>query len=99
MATVHLYRRVIAECSPNCEDPHCPYTHQNYMQEVTARVLVLKRHYNIESLASWWKACRKALTGKDVPLEYAHYEVDPAWIRFKCADGTLVFVDRKRDML
>jgi thioredoxin reductase len=67
-------------------------------REVTARKLVLKRHVNIESIISWWNACRRALTGKEVPLEYDSVEVDTAYIRFVCGD-TIVFVDRKRDML
>jgi len=68
-------------------------------KEVASRVIVLKRHVNIESITSWWRATRKSLTGKDVPLEYSRAEVDVAWIRFECADGTIVFVDRKRSML
>lgn len=68
-------------------------------KEVASRTLVLKRHVNIESVPSWWKAARKSLTGKDVPLEYAIVEVDPAWIRFACMDGCVVFIDRKRAML
>lgn len=68
-------------------------------KEVTARTMVLKRHVNIESIASWWRVARKALTGKDVPLEYKTVEIDTAYIRFTCEDGTIVFVDRKRSML
>lgn len=68
-------------------------------QEVAARTMVLKRHVNIESIQSWWRVARKALTGKDVPLEYESFEVDVGYIRFKCEDGSIVFVDRKRSML
>jgi hypothetical protein len=68
-------------------------------KEVASRTLVLKRHVNIESVFSWWKAARKALTGKEVPLEYEKVEVDTSYIRFECADGTIVMVDRKRAML
>lgn len=68
-------------------------------QETAARTIVLKRHVNIESITSWWKAARRALTGKDVPLEYERAEIDVAWIRFTCDNGIVVFVDRKRSML
>jgi hypothetical protein len=68
-------------------------------KEVTARTLVLKRHVNIESIESWWRAAKRALTGKVIPLEYDSVEVDPAYIRFVCGEGIIVFVDRKRSML
>jgi hypothetical protein len=67
--------------------------------EVTARTMVLKRHVNIESVQSWWRVARKALTGKDVPLEYTKVEIERDYIRFECLDGTVVMVDRKRTML
>lgn len=91
MATAHLYRRVPAEgaVSPTTPD----------YEEETAGTIVLKRHVNIESVESWWKAARKALTRKEVPLTYERVEIDPAWIRFECEDGVVVFVDRKRSML
>lgn len=68
-------------------------------REVTARTMIMKRHVNVESVESWWRVARKALTGKDVPLTYSRVELDPAWIRFTCGDGSVVFVDRKRAML
>lgn len=68
-------------------------------REVCGRTLILKRHVNIESVESWWRACRKALTGKEVPLEYTKVEVDPAWIRFELSGGRLVVVDRKRALI
>lgn len=68
-------------------------------KEVTARTMVLKRHVNIESVDSWWRVARKSLTGKDVPLQFQHAEVQREYIRFTCSDGTIVFVDRKRAML
>ena len=68
-------------------------------QEVTARTLVLKRHTNIESIESWWRAARRALKDKDIPLVYKHFTMDSAWIRFVCPDEAVVFIDRKRSML
>lgn len=68
-------------------------------KEVTARTMVFKRHVNMESVTSWWRVARKALTGKEVPLEYVLVEVDPAYVRFVCEDDVVVFVDRKRSML
>ena len=68
-------------------------------QEVTARTLVLRRNTNIESIESWWRASRRALKDKEVPMEFRKCEVDPAWIRYTCQDGAIVFIDRKRSML
>lgn len=68
-------------------------------KEVAARKMVLKRHVNVESLESWWRVARKSMQGKDLPLTYEKAEVDVAYIRFVCKDGTIIFVDRKRDML
>lgn len=68
-------------------------------KEITARTLVLKRHVNIESVESWWRAARRALTGKDVPLSFQSVDVERDYIRFKCSDGTIVMIDRKRAML
>jgi hypothetical protein len=68
-------------------------------KEVTARVLILKRNVNIESVTSWWRAARKALVGKEVPLEYTSAEIERDYIRFGCESGLVVFVDRKRMML
>jgi hypothetical protein len=68
-------------------------------EEVASRVMVLKRHVNIESLTSWWRAARRALTGKAVPLEYTKAEAEVSYIRFECGEGVVVMIDRKRSML
>jgi hypothetical protein len=86
VATVHLHAyadRVIGE----------------EWRELGARTLQIPRSMNVESLAAWYKQCRKAFRGRyELPLSYKDSSVTEFFIMFEAGDYQ-VTIDRKRAML